>query len=235
MQLSIVVPVLDEAPRIAAALERLRPLRDRGHEVIVVDGGSSDATARLAAPLCDRLLTSARGRAVQMNAGAQAARGEVLLFLHADTQLPPDADRAILDGMIGAAASWGRFDARIEGRHPLLRVIGSMMNLRSRLTGICTGDQCIFVASALFRRCGGFPPIELMEDIAMSARLRRVLPPLCLAGPVITSGRRWERHGVWRTVLLMWWLRLRYFLGARPADLHRAYYGPRRKSEDAGG
>jgi rSAM/selenodomain-associated transferase 2 len=226
-RLSIVMPVLDEAANIFAALERLQPLRARGHEVIVVDGGSGDGTAQLALPLADRVLHAARGRARQMNAGAEQASGDVLLFLHADTQLPPDADRLIAEGLPGAGLAWGRFDVVIEGGHFMLGVIGAAMNLRSRWTGICTGDQGIFVHRALFRRIGGYPPIELMEDVALTGMLRRHARPVCLARRVITSGRRWERRGVWRTMALMWWLRLRYFLGASPARLRRLYEGER--------
>jgi rSAM/selenodomain-associated transferase 2 len=224
-RLSIVMPVLNEADNIVGALERLQPLRARGLEVIVVDGGSADGTVQLAAPLADRVLDAPRGRARQMNAGAEHASGDVLLFLHADTRLPEDADRLIAERLAGSAPAWGRFDVVIEGRHPMLKVIAAAMNLRSRATGICTGDQGIFVHRALFRRVGGFPAIELMEDIALTRLLRRRAPPACLAQRVITSGRRWERRGVWRTMALMWWLRLRYFFGASPAHLRRLYEG----------
>ena len=191
-------------------------MRARGHEVIVVDGGSADGTAELAAPLSDRLLKSEKGRARQMNAGARAASGDALLFLHADTRLPPQADR-----LVGAAlerASWGRFDVRIEGRHPLLPVVAAAMNLRSRLSGIATGDQAIFVRREVF---GGFPEIPLMEDIAFSAAMKE--RPACLRDKVVTSGRRWERGGVLRTVLLMWRLRFLYALGVPPTRLARDY------------
>lgn len=218
MRLTIVVPVLNEAAGIAAALAALAPLRAAGHEVIVVDGGSGDATAALAAPLADRVLAAPAGRARQMNAGAAAARGEALLFLHADTFLPPDA-AALVAGALRDRA-WGRFDVRIEGGAGFLRVIAWGMNLRSRLTGIATGDQALFVRHAAFR---GFPEIALMEDIAFSKAMKRVSPPACLRARVRTSGRRWERHGVLRTVFLMWRLRLAYFLGASPELLARRY------------
>jgi rSAM/selenodomain-associated transferase 2 len=217
-RISIVVPVLDEAACIVACLQPLQSLRAAGHEVIVVDGGSRDASAELAAPLADRVLRAPRGRALQMNAGARAARGEVLLFLHADTRLPADAARAVL-----ARGEWGRFDVEIEGRHALLPLIARLMNLRSRLTGIATGDQAIFVRRALFERLGGYAGIPLMEDIELSRRLRRVAPPVCLRLRAVTSGRRWETRGVLRTVLLMWRLRLAYFLGADPRRLAERY------------
>jgi rSAM/selenodomain-associated transferase 2 len=226
-RLSIVVPALNEAANIVGALERLQPLRARGHEVIVVDGGSEDGTAKLAQPLADRVLEAPRGRARQMNAGAEHASGDVLLFLHADTRLPEDADRLIAERLPGTAFAWGRFDVVIEGRHLMLKVIAAAMNLRSRATGVCTGDQGIFVHRELFQRIGGYPPIDLMEDIALTGMLRRRARPICLARRVITSGRRWERRGVWRTMALMWWLRLRYFFGASPAHLRRLYEGRR--------
>jgi rSAM/selenodomain-associated transferase 2 len=218
-RLSVVVPALNEAAGIGAALEALAPLRARGHEVIVVDGGSSDGTARLAHGLCDRLLTAARGRAVQMNAGALAARGEAFLFLHADTRLPPNADEAILSSL--KTHRWGRFDVSIEGRHPLLKLVAWAMNLRSRLTGIATGDQAIFVRREAF---GGFPEIALMEDVAFCKAMKRRGAPACLRGRVLTSARRWESRGVLRTIVLMWRLRLLYFLGAPPERLARIYH-----------
>jgi rSAM/selenodomain-associated transferase 2 len=227
--LTIVVPTLDEEAGIVATLTALADLRPRGVEIIVVDGGSRDRTAELARPLCDRLITAPPGRASQMNAGASAAHGEVLLFLHADTRLPEDADRLILDGLARSARAWGRFDVRIEGRHPLFPVIATMMNLRSRATGIATGDQAIFVATQAFAAVGGYPDIALMEDIVLSRRLKRLGPPLCLSERALTSGRRWEKHGVMRTILTMWRLRLAFFLGAAPDKLAASYgYAPRR-------
>jgi rSAM/selenodomain-associated transferase 2 len=222
MRLSLVMPVLNEAAGIAAALERLAPLRRDGVEVIVVDGGSRDDTQSLAAPLCDRVIEVPRGRAAQMNAGTAAATGDVLLFLHADTQLPDDAPRLIRDGLADGAHVWGRFDVRIDGP-PALAIVAMMMNGRSRLTGIATGDQAMFVTRAAFERAGGFPQIALMEDIALSARLKKLSRPLCLAARAVTSGRRWQRHGVVRTILLMWRLRLAYWRGADPQDLARRY------------
>jgi rSAM/selenodomain-associated transferase 2 len=218
VKLSIIVPTLNEAAGIRAALEALAPLRARGHEVIVVDGGSDDGTPQFAAKLCDRLLWAPRGRAVQMNAGARVATGEALVFLHADTRLPPQADALIAEALRGSL--WGRFDVEIDGRHRLLHLVARAMSLRSRLTGIATGDQAIFVQRASF---AGFPQIALMEDVAFSAAMKRRGAPACLRSRVLTSGRRWEARGVLRTVALMWWLRLLFFLGARPDDLARLY------------
>ena len=226
--LSIIVPVLDEATVIAAVLTALGPLRERGAEVIVADGGSRDGTPELARPLADHVIAAARGRASQMNAGAMAAQGDVLLFLHADTRLPAQADDLVLDGLHSTGRQWGRFNVHIEGRNPMLAVIAALMNWRSRITGIATGDQAVFVTRPAFAAAGGFPNIPLMEDIALSKQLKRLGRPLCLTTAVTTSGRRWERHGVIRTVLLMWRLRLAYFLGAEPAVLARRYgYVPR--------
>jgi len=218
MKLSIVIPALNEGERIAASLEALAPLRSRGHEVIVVDGGSSDETVALATGCCDRVLAAPRGRARQMNAGAAHATGDALIFLHADTRLPSDADRGVSFALQDHA--WGRFDVEIEGRHPLLKLVACAMNLRSRVTGIATGDQAIFVRREAF---DGFPDIALLEDVAFSRRMKRRGAPACLASRVRTSGRRWEARGVLRTIVLMWRLRLLYFLGARPDRLARLY------------
>ena len=217
-RLSIVVPSLNEAAGIERCLRALAPLRGRGHEVIVADGGSDDGTPRLAAPLADRVVAAPRGRALQMNAGAAAASADALLFLHADTILPADADRAVLAAL--ASRAWGRFDVSIDSRDARLAVVGFCMNWRSRLTGIATGDQAIFVRRAEFP---GFPAIALMEDVEFSKRMKRVSPPACLRARAATSARRWERRGVLRTVLHMWRLRLQYWLGADPAELARRY------------
>ncbi len=202
-----------------------------GVEIILVDGGSDDGTPTVAAPFCDQVIHAARGRARQMNAGAQAASGAVLLFLHADTLLPAGAIArvaALHDKLPDAAAAnpvpaWGRFDVHIAGSHPMLPVVAAMMNLRSRLTGIATGDQAIFVTRSAFRVVGGFPEQPLMEDIEMSRRLKAISPPHCLRDKVVTSGRRWESKGLWRTIWLMWTLRLRYCLGTPAEKLARAY------------
>lgn len=223
MAISIIVPCLDESRGIADVLSALAPLRARGAEVIVVDGGSRDATPERARPHADAVICAPRGRASQMNAGAERARGEILLFLHADTLLPDAADALVVDGLKRARLGWGRFDVSIAGRHPLLKVVAFLMNLRSRLTGIATGDHAIFVTRSLFTAAGGYPEIALMEDIALSKRLKRFGPPLCLKHRLTTSGRRWEERGVLRTILLMWRLRLAYWLGADPAKLAVRY------------
>jgi len=226
MRLSVVMPVLNEADGIEDALRALAPLRARGVEVVVTDGGSGDATVALARPLADVVIAAPRGRGMQMNAGAAASSGDVLLFLHADTRLPGRADALIGDGLARSGCAWGRFDVRIAGAHPLFPILAATMNLRSRITGIATGDQAIFMSRSAFGP--GFPDIDLMEDIAMTKRLKRIGRPLCIASAVVTSGRRWEKHGVMKTILLMWWLRLAYFLGANPARLARSYgYAPR--------
>ncbi len=231
--LSIIVPVLNEADGIAPALAALAPLRQRGVEVIVADGGSTDGTIANATPLCDRVVSAPRGRAMQMNAGAAVAAGDTLLFLHADTALPDKAgelaDELILTGLAKNGKKWGRFDVEITGRHPLLPMVAVLINLRSRLSGIATGDQAMFITREAFTAAGGFPEIPLMEDIEFSRRLKHVSPPLCLRARVRTSGRRWDTHGLWFTIFLMWRLRLSYFLGASPETLAQVYGYGRRK------
>ena len=222
-KLSIVMPVLDEGEGIAATLDALADLRALGTEVIVVDGGSRDATIQRAGPRADRVILAPRGRALQMNAGAEKASGNVLLFLHADTRLPADADHVLLSELERSGRVWGRFDVKIEGRSPLLIVVAWLMNIRSRLTGIATGDQAIFVRRDAFQAAGTFAGIPLMEDVALCKYLKRVSRPLCLRERAVTSARRWETNGVVRTVLLMWRLRLAYFLGADPQALARQY------------
>jgi rSAM/selenodomain-associated transferase 2 len=227
-RLTIVIPVLDEAAIIAATLQALAPLRACGAEVIVVDGGSSDSTVALARPIADRVVAERRNRGAAMNSGAALGTGEVFIFLHADTTLPDRADQLIAAALAcrpsdRAYRCWGRFDLRIAGRHPLLALVARMINWRSRLTGIATGDQAIFVTREAFWSVGGFPDLPLMEDIALSRKLKRLCRPLCIAAPAVTSGRRWDYHGLWQTVVLMWRLRLAYYLGVAPARLALAY------------
>ncbi len=219
------MPVLNEVQELAPCLLPLQAPRRRGCELIVVDGGSDDGTPEQAAALVDRVLVGERGRARQMNAGAAAARGETLWFLHADSRPPPDADRLIIDALKETGRVWGRFDVRLSGDRPTLRMVEMAMNQRSRLTGIATGDQGLFVTRDAFQRVGGFPDLPLMEDIALSGRLKRVSRPVCLSQRLVTSSRRWERDGVGRTIVLMWWLRLAYWLGADPRWLAKHYFG----------
>ena len=221
--LSIVMPVLNEAAGIGAALQALAPLTARGVQLIVADAGSSDATAALAQAAGAVVITAPRGRALQMNAGAKQADGQVLLFLHADTVLPDGADQQIFRALADGCAVWGRFDVRIGGQARMLRVVEAFMNVRSRWSGIATGDQAMFMTRAAFEAVGGFPAQPLMEDIEMSRRLRQLSRPACLRAKVLTSGRRWETRGVWRTVLLMWRLRFAYWRGAAPEQLAELY------------
>lgn len=223
MRLSIVIPALEEESALTAALDALAPLRATGHEVIVVDGGSRDRTLEIARAGADVAFTAPRGRAAQMNEGAARARGDVLLFLHADSRLP---DRAApeIEAALARGAQWGRFDVTIEGRPRVLKLVAAAMNARSRATGIATGDQGIFVLRSLFVRVGGYAAIPLMEDVALSKSLKRAAGrPACLEARVVTSGRRWEANGPWRTIFTMWRLRLAYALGADPSALARQY------------
>jgi rSAM/selenodomain-associated transferase 2 len=228
--LSIIVPTLNEAAGIVDALNALAQLRTNGAEVIVADGGSEDRTIEFARSRCDKLVEAPRGRGAQMNAGAQVATGRVFLFLHADTRLPERADCVVLEGLAASKRAWGWFNVAITGRSSLLPVIACSMNWRSRLTGIATGDQAIFVERRAFAQAGGFPDVPVMEDIVLSRSLRQISTPLCLTARVETSGRRWDEQGPLRTILLMWRLRAAHFLGADPNALARAYgYAPRER------
>ena len=225
MTVSIIVPTLDEDRTIVRLLSDLAPLRAQGHEVLLVDGGSRDDTREAAAALADRVISGPRGRARQMNAGAQSARGDILWFLHADTRVPAQALEAILHACGSGERTWGRFDVRLSGKHWLLRIVEHMMNLRSRLTGIATGDQGLFVTRAAFGAVSGFPDIPLMEDIAMSRSLRDHGRPACVRSPRLqTSSRRWEQNGIVSTILLMWRLRLAYAMGTPPGELAKRYH-----------
>jgi rSAM/selenodomain-associated transferase 2 len=220
-RLSIVIPVLNEAPMLALHLMALQTLRAQGVEVIVVDGGSGDDSRRSARPLADRVLSSPPGRGVQMNLGAQHARAPALLFLHADTYLPTGAVEQLLHAL--NTYPWGRFDILLAGHSRWLPMVSSMINQRSRLTGIATGDQGIFVRASTFQTVGGFPEQPLMEDIELTKRLKRVSPPACLSAKVVSSGRRWDQFGAWKTIRLMWRLRYRYWRGVSATQLAKEY------------
>ncbi|MDX8125726.1 TIGR04283 family arsenosugar biosynthesis glycosyltransferase [Methylomonas sp. OY6] len=221
-QISIVIPVVNEAARLADTLQALQSLRPRC-ELLVVDGGSLDVSPLIAKPLVDQVLPSQPGRARQMNLGAHHAQADVLLFLHADTRLPDQAIALILSA-VELGWSWGRFDVQFDSPQAIFKLIAGMMNARSRLTGIATGDQAIFITRQAFQAVGGFPEIALMEDIAISAALKKLGKPCCLKTKVVTAARRWQQHGILRTILLMWCLRLRYFFGANPDELAAQYY-----------
>jgi rSAM/selenodomain-associated transferase 2 len=222
-RLSLIVPMLNEAGSLPPILAQLLRYQERGCEVFLVDGGSDDDSVAMARSAGLSVLISKRGRSQQMNTGAKAARGEVLLFLHADTVLPDFADDIISNAMMQHASPWGRFNVRIHGEPWMLKVIAWFMNCRSAWTGIATGDQAIFVKRRSFHALGGFPQQALMEDIEFSTRMKRISRPICLRQKVSTSGRRWETKGVWRTIALMWGLRLRYYFGENPEKLAQRY------------
>jgi rSAM/selenodomain-associated transferase 2 len=221
MNFSIIIPTLNEEKTIESCLSALQPLRSNC-EIIIVDGGSTDNTIVIAGTLADKVVSSDKGRARQMNNGARYASGNVLIFLHADTSLPENALQ-LIQQKLNSSRKWGRFDIQLSGKHFMLKVIAQMMNWRSRLTGIATGDQVIFVTRQAFEKAGQYPEINLMEDIAICKALRKISPPICLKAKVISSGRRWERYGIYKTILLMWNIRLRYFFGADPQILAFLY------------
>ena len=221
-QTLIVVPVLNESATLAEQLSRLSEYREQGAEVVLVDGGSADNTREMVRAAGFMLIDSERGRALQMNAGARAVSSDVLIFLHADTRLPTGA-LVQVEQHLRRDRQWGRFDVQITGASAWLAVIACLMNIRSRLTGIATGDQTLFMTREAFDTVGGFPVQPLMEDIEMSKRLKRLSPPVCLSARVETSGRRWEQHGVWKTILLMWRLRWAYWRGTPASELARLY------------
>jgi rSAM/selenodomain-associated transferase 2 len=222
-QLSVIVPTLNEAGCILSTLEALQPLRSRGHEIILVDGGSSDATLDLSQPLVDRAVQSPPGRARQMQAGADLSSGSILWFLHADSNIPSHADTLIMAALQKAHTNWGRFDISFTGSHPLMKCVAWFMNQRTRLTGIATGDQGIFVRRTLFDKVGGLPSIPLMEDISFSRSLKQHDRPCRVTQPLGTSPRRWHAQGILRTIVTMWGLRLAYFAGIKPERLVKFY------------
>ena len=221
MNFSIIIPTLNEEKTIESCLSAIQPLRSNC-EIIIVDGGSTDNTIVIARSLADKVVSSDKGRARQMNNGARYASGNVLIFLHADTSLPENALQ-LIQQKLNSSRKWGRFDIQLSGKHFMLKVIAQMMNWRSRLTGIATGDQVIFVTRLAFEKAGQYPEINLMEDIAICKTLKKISPPICLKAKVISSGRRWERYGIYKTILLMWNIRLRYFFGADPQILAFLY------------
>lgn len=223
MKLSIIVPMFNETAVLPDLLAHLLPLQRSGSEVLLVDGGSHDGSTTMARTAGFTVINADKGRARQMNTGAREAKGDVLLFLHADTRLPDRATRLVVQALTGSRKVWGRFDVHITGQSPTLRLVAWMMNWRSRCTGIATGDQAIFVRRTAFQACGGFPDQPLMEDIELSRRLKRRSAPICIAERACTSGRRWESRGVWRTIFLMWQLRLAYWLGASADSIARTY------------
>ena len=226
MTISVIIPVFNEDTILAHRLAHTSALGF--DEIIVVDGGSSDRSARIAEAFCARvsnatLVSAARGRARQMNAGVKAGRGDVLLFLHADTELPADARDVIARALTDGQAVGGRFDVRFDSSSAWAWIISRLMNLRSRWGGIATGDQALFVRRATFDRLGGFADVPLMEDIEFSRRLKRAGRTVALRDTVVTSFRRWERQGPLRTILLMWCLRFLYWMGVSPMHLDRWY------------
>jgi rSAM/selenodomain-associated transferase 2 len=221
MNISVIVPVLNEENSIAATLEALLPLAP--YEIITVDGGSSDRTREIAAGFQVKIISSERGRARQMNRGARAARGEVLLFLHADTRLPATAFNDIAAALGDPRFIGGRFDVALDGSHWMLPLVGRLISYRSRVSKVGTGDQALFVRREVFERMGGFPDIPLMEDIAFCRTLKRLGEVACLRSRVVTSARRWEVDGVWLTIFRMWTLKLLYLAGVSPARLKQFY------------
>lgn len=219
--LSIIVPILNEIELLPELMAHLHQWQRKGCEVLLVDGGSSDGSAKVAEAIGFTVLQSSRSRARQMNTGAARAKGSALLFLHADTRLPEGADEKILNAL--QLSHWGRFDVKISGDKWMLTVIAFFMNWRSRLTGIATGDQSIFLRRETFTTIGGFPDQPLMEDIEISQRLKRRGRPACLRPRVATSGRRWLKRGVWPTIWLMWRLRFAYWRGESPERLAKIY------------
>jgi len=223
-KVSIIIPALNDAGELKRLLPELQDFRTEGHEVIVVDGGSIDGTLSVARPLSDRLLMTGAGRGRQMNLGVENARHDLVLFLHADSQFPGNGIHEILRVMNEGDHHWGRFDISLDGKAGIYRLIALLMNIRSRITKVATGDQGIFVRKSLFLSVGGYEDIPLMEDVAISKTLREHSSPYCLDSRIITSARRWQQNGVLATIIQMWVLRLAYYLGADPAALAQQYY-----------
>lgn len=234
--ISIIIPLLNEADNVANLItslsqilfdEESKPISNKSDiEIIMVDGGSRDTTVSLLKKFTSgQIILSEACRAKQMNEGAKRATGDVLIFLHADTLLPRKVIALLQNNFWESNKAWGRFDVRINGKHGMFWVIAYMMNVRSKLSGICTGDQTIFVRKKVFESLSGYAPVPLMEDIEISQRLKKISAPYCIKEKVITSSRRWEHHGIIRTIVTMWQLRLLYFMGISPKRLHQKYYG----------
>lgn len=222
MKISIIIPVLNEADTIEQALKNLSSIAGDCCEIIVVDGGSDDNTVALAKPLVDKTITTKNsGRALQMNAGASAASGHSLLFLHCDTRLPGNFFKI---SKIITTARWGFFMVRLSGHSRWFRLVEAMMNIRSRVSRVATGDQGLFLSRQCFDELSGFADMAIMEDVELCKRLRRCSPPVVIGNKLVTSSRRWEKNGIVKTIVLMWWLRLLYFLGAPPDKLVSYYY-----------
>jgi len=230
MQLSIIIPALNEASGIALALERAWALKP--HEVIVVDGQSGDGTAVMASSTASRVLSCPAGRARQQNLGAQAAAGDVLLFLHADNWLAADGPRQIEAALSDPKVGWGAFRQQIDARGLLFRLLESGNAWRAGWRGMPYGDQGIFIRREFFKRVGGFPDVPIMEDVLLARALRRIVRPVLLPGPLHVSPRRWQKHGVVRQTLRNWTLLTAQRLGVSPERLAR-YYRPHRKAHVA--
>ena len=223
MPCAFIIPTLNEISRVSQLVSQLQTIAAQGHEVLVVDGGSQDGTDAALRQHGFTVYNSPPGRAKQMNVGARNTSNDILVFLHADTILPEAAVKKILHAC--CKQDWGRFDVSFNEKGVIFKLIATMMNFRSCISGIVTGDQCLFVKRELFNRVGGYPDIPLMEDIALSKKLKKFGFPVCLHDRVITSARRWKQNGVLNTILLMWYLRFAYAVGVSPYKLHRFYYG----------
>lgn len=220
---TIIIPVLNEGAQIDACLTRLQSWRQQGWKLVVVDGGSHDDTLLRAQTGADEVIQASVGRANQMNAGARAGEGEVWVFLHADTQLPATFAADMAAFML-SDLEWGRFDVSFTNSRWPFRMISTFMNHRSRLTSVATGDQALFFKRDFFRKLGGFPLIPLMEDVAITKASKLHSKPFCARARVVTSSRRWEKHGIISTIFLMWGLRFAFFAGVSPERLHNMYY-----------
>lgn len=221
--LSIIIPVLNEEHFLAVNKERLVSLLQEGHEILIVDGGSQDDSVSIARSLGCEVFCTRASRGHQLGYGANRSKNDVLLFLHADTHLPSHTAKMVAQALVGPEQRWGRFDVRFSNPHPVFRVIAWFMNKRSCLTGIVTGDHALFIKRELYFSCGGYRDVPLMEDVELCRRLKKHASPVCLSEEVVTSSRRWEQNGIFKTVIMMWWLRLMFFFGWSPEKLARLY------------